>query len=92
MTPETFRLIADGQPKRVTCIATARIAGIMAVKRTHELIPLCHPLAVTKVTVEFEPLAGDRRPRVDHRGPCQRPDRRRDGSVDRRLRRLPDAI
>ena len=36
-------------------LATARIAGIMAAKKTHELIPLCHPLAITKVTVEFEP-------------------------------------
>ena len=57
MTPETFRLVADGTAKKGDVIATARIAGIMAVKRTHELIPLCHPLAVTKVTVEFEPLA-----------------------------------
>ena len=59
MTPETYRLIADGTAKKGDVIATARIAGIMAVKRTHELIPLCHPLAVTKVTVEFEPLPGD---------------------------------
>lgn len=59
MTPETFRLIADGTAKKGDVIATARIAGIMAVKRTHELIPLCHPLAITKVTVEFEPLEND---------------------------------
>lgn len=59
MTPDTFRLIADGTAKKGDVIATARIAGIMAVKRTHELIPLCHPLAITKVTVEFEPLPGD---------------------------------
>lgn len=59
MTPETYRLIADGTAKKGDVIATARIAGIMAVKRTHELIPLCHPLSVTKVTVEFEPLPGD---------------------------------
>ena len=64
MTPETYRLIADGTAKKGDVIATARIAGIMAVKRTHELIPLCHPLAVTKVTVEFEPLPGDRGLRV----------------------------
>ena len=36
-------------------IATARIAGIMAAKKTHELIPLCHPLMITKVTVDFAP-------------------------------------
>ena len=59
MTPETYRLIADGTAKKGDVIATARIAGIMAVKRTHELIPLCHPLSITKVTVEFEPLPDD---------------------------------
>ena len=64
MTPETFRLIADGTAKKGDVIATARIAGIMAVKRTHELIPLCHPLAVTKATVDFEPLEHDRGLRV----------------------------
>ena len=56
MRPETFRLITDGTAKKGDVIATARIAGIMAVKRTHELIPLCHPLSITKVTVEFEAL------------------------------------
>jgi cyclic pyranopterin phosphate synthase len=56
MAPETFRLIADESAPKGDVIATARIAGIMAVKRTHELIPLCHPLAVTKATVDFEPL------------------------------------
>lgn len=59
MTPETYRLVAEGTAKKGDVIATARIAGIMAVKRTHELIPLCHPLAITKVTVEFEPLPDD---------------------------------
>ena len=56
MTPETYRMITEGTAKKGDVIATARIAGIMAVKRTHELIPLCHPLNITKVTIEFEPL------------------------------------
>ena len=56
MAPETFRLIADEAAPKGDVIASARIAGIRAVKRTHELIPLCHPLAVTKATVDFEPL------------------------------------
>lgn len=56
MQPGTFRLITEGTAQKGDVIATARIAGIMAVKRTHELIPLCHPLSITKVTVEFEPL------------------------------------
>jgi cyclic pyranopterin monophosphate synthase len=54
MRPETLALIRDGSAAKGDVLATARIAGIMAAKRTHELIPLCHPLAVTKVSVDFE--------------------------------------
>lgn len=57
MATETLRLIQEGEAKKGDVIATARIAGIMAAKRTHELIPLCHPLALTKVTVDFEQLS-----------------------------------
>ncbi len=57
MAPETLDLIRRGEAKKGDVIATARIAGIMAAKRTHELIPLCHPLALSKVTVDFEDLA-----------------------------------
>jgi len=53
MLPETLALIRDGLAKKGDVIATARIAGIMAAKRTHELIPLCHPLALTKVSVDI---------------------------------------
>ena len=45
---------ATGTAKKGDVLATARIAGIMAAKKTHELIPLCHPLAITKATVDFE--------------------------------------
>ena len=55
MRPETLRLVREGQAKKGDVLATARIAGIMAAKRTHELIPLCHPLALSKVTVDFDP-------------------------------------
>jgi cyclic pyranopterin phosphate synthase len=55
MLPETLRLILEGKAKKGDVIATARIAGIMAAKKTHELIPLCHPLMITKVTVDFLP-------------------------------------
>lgn len=55
MQPETLALIETGTAKKGDVLATARIAGIMAAKKTHELIPLCHPLAITKVTIEFEP-------------------------------------
>ena len=51
---ETFRLIKSGGMKKGDVLGTARIAGIMGAKRTSELIPLCHILNLSKVTVEFE--------------------------------------
>ena len=54
MAPETLALVETGTAKKGDVLATARIAGIMAAKKTHELIPLCHPLVITKATVEFE--------------------------------------
>ncbi|NPA91670.1 MAG: cyclic pyranopterin monophosphate synthase MoaC [Chloroflexi bacterium] len=53
MRPETLAAIRAGDVKKGDVLGTARIAGIMAAKRTHELIPLCHPLLITKVAVEF---------------------------------------
>lgn len=53
MRPATLELIEKGEAHKGDVIGTARIAGIMAAKRTHELIPLCHPLAITKATVDF---------------------------------------
>jgi cyclic pyranopterin monophosphate synthase len=55
MTPATLALIEDGAARKGDVLAAARIAGIMAAKKTHELIPLCHPLAITKASVDFEP-------------------------------------
>ena len=57
MSPETLALIERGDAKKGDALATARLAGIMAAKRTHELIPLCHPLLLTKVTVDLEPTS-----------------------------------
>ena len=54
MAPETLDLVTTGTAKKGDVLATARIAGIMAAKRTHELIPLCHPLPISKVAVDFE--------------------------------------
>jgi cyclic pyranopterin phosphate synthase len=54
MAADTLALATSGTAKKGDVLATARIAGIMAAKRTHELIPLCHPLAITKATVDFE--------------------------------------
>nr|WP_041756724.1 cyclic pyranopterin monophosphate synthase MoaC [Bradyrhizobium sp. ORS 278] len=53
MSPATLDLIVSGNAKKGDVLGTARIAGIMAAKRTSELIPLCHPLALSKVTVDI---------------------------------------
>ncbi|MCF1461047.1 cyclic pyranopterin monophosphate synthase MoaC [Agrobacterium vitis] len=53
MAPETLALIRDGNAKKGDVIGTARLAGIMAAKRTADLIPLCHPLMLTKVSVDI---------------------------------------
>jgi cyclic pyranopterin monophosphate synthase len=55
MTEPTLELVLAGNAKKGDVLGAARIAGIMAAKRTHELIPLCHPLGLTRVTVEIEP-------------------------------------
>lgn len=55
MAPATLELILSGNAPKGDVLTTARIAGIMAAKRTHELIPLCHPLSLSEVTVAFEP-------------------------------------
>ncbi|TPM51308.1 cyclic pyranopterin monophosphate synthase MoaC [Mesorhizobium sp. B2-2-4] len=55
MRPETLKMILAGNAKKGDVLGTARIAGIMAAKKTHELIPLCHPLLLTKVSVDIEP-------------------------------------
>jgi cyclic pyranopterin phosphate synthase len=55
MAPKTLDAILAGDAKKGDVIGTARIAGIMGAKRTHELIPLCHPIGLSKVAVEIEP-------------------------------------
>ncbi len=55
MSPTTLDLIVAGGHKKGDVIGVARIAGIMAAKRTAELIPLCHPLALTRIEIECEP-------------------------------------
>ena len=55
MSDATLELIRFGNAKKGDVLGTARIAGIMAAKRTAELIPLCHPLALSKVTVDIVP-------------------------------------
>ena len=55
MLPETLALCLSGDAKKGDVLGTARLAGIMAAKKTHELIPLCHPLLISKVTVDLTP-------------------------------------
>jgi len=56
MQPETIKLITTSQVKKGDVFATAKIAGIMAAKKTAELIPMCHPLNVSHIDIKFNPL------------------------------------
>jgi cyclic pyranopterin monophosphate synthase len=58
MAAKTLDLVVKGNAKKGDVLGAARIAGIMAAKKTHELIPLCHPLAVSKIEVDIEPDLG----------------------------------
>ncbi|MEM9139425.1 MAG: cyclic pyranopterin monophosphate synthase MoaC [Pseudomonadota bacterium] len=60
MQAETLDIIAKNQAKKGDVLAVAQLAGIMAAKKTADLIPLCHPLALSKVEVILTPLAPDR--------------------------------
>ena len=63
MAPETLERIRSGSAAKGDVLGVARIAGIMAAKRTHELIPLCHPLPLSSVTVDFQ-VGGEEQPSV----------------------------
>lgn len=54
LAPETFRLVCHGGMKKGDVLAVAQVAGIMAAKKNSELIPMCHPLLLTKVDISFE--------------------------------------
>ena len=56
MQPETLRLIIEGNMKKGDVLAVAEVAGVMAAKRTSELIPLCHPLLLTHINVTCKPI------------------------------------
>ena len=53
MQPQTLAIVRAGDAKKGDVLGTARLAGIMAAKRSHELIPLCHPLLITKIAVDL---------------------------------------
>ena len=59
MLPATFDLVQSGTAKKGDVLGIARIAGIQAAKKTSDLIPLCHPLALTRVAIEFEATPAD---------------------------------
>jgi cyclic pyranopterin phosphate synthase len=59
MQPETLRLIEEGSHKKGDVLGVARIAGIMGAKKTAELIPLCHPLALSRVNIDLETRPAD---------------------------------
>ena len=59
MNPETFELIQNQKVKKGNVLETARIAGIMAAKKTAELIPMCHPLNITHIQIDFSPDAAN---------------------------------
>lgn len=54
MLPDTWRMVAEGSHKKGDVLGIARVAGIMAAKRTSDLIPLCHPIGLTRVEVTFD--------------------------------------
>ncbi len=55
MQPETLKLIVEGRAKKGDVLGVARVAAIMAAKKTHEIIPLCHPLMLTSIEIDFQP-------------------------------------
>ncbi|NOH95407.1 cyclic pyranopterin monophosphate synthase MoaC [Vibrio sp. 99-70-13A1] len=65
MLPETLELIMNGSHHKGDVFATARIAGIQAAKKTWDLIPLCHPLLLTKVEVQLEALVDENKVRIE---------------------------
>ena len=63
MQPETFRMIREGQVKKGDVLAVAQVAGIMAAKKTSELIPMCHPIQISLAEMRFSPV--DEENRID---------------------------
>ena len=70
MLPATFALVKDGGHKKGDVLGIARIAAIMASKKAADLIPLCHPIALTRVAVDFELLEADSAVRIEVTAEC----------------------
>ncbi|MEX1036248.1 MAG: cyclic pyranopterin monophosphate synthase MoaC [Sneathiella sp.] len=69
MAPETLKLIQEGKANKGDVLGVARLAGIMAAKKTADLIPLCHPLALSKVSVEF--IIDEENSRIEAQATCK---------------------
>lgn len=65
MAAETLALITEGRARKGDVLAVARLAGIMAAKKTPDIIPLCHPLALSKVSVELTPNLAESRVEIE---------------------------
>ncbi|MBP4046901.1 cyclic pyranopterin monophosphate synthase MoaC [Chromobacterium violaceum] len=70
MLPATFALVKDGGHKKGDVLGIARVAAIMAAKKTWDLIPLCHPIALTRLAVDFELLDGESAVRIAATAEC----------------------
>ncbi|WP_434656266.1 cyclic pyranopterin monophosphate synthase MoaC [Chromobacterium violaceum] len=70
MLPATFALVKDGGHKKGDVLGIARVAAIMAAKKTWDLIPLCHPIALTRLAVEFELLDAESAVRIAATAEC----------------------
>jgi len=91
MGAAAFEALDEGRLAKGDALAVARLAGIQAAKRTSEIVPLCHPLALESVEVDVELERGRREAIVTDR-PDHGQDRRRDGGADRGSRGVPDPL
>ena len=72
MRPETLRLLLAGEIAKGNVLTTAQIAGVMAAKKTHELIPMCHPLLLTGIAVDLTPDEAASAIEISATGTCRR--------------------
>ena len=89
MQDKTLAIVRKGDAKKGDVLGVARVAGIMAAKRTHELIPLCHPLPLSQIEVDAVPDPKLPGIRITRAGQSRKPDRRRNGGADRCVGRVP---
>ena len=82
MQPETLAMIREGRMAKGDVLAVAQVAGIMGAKKTSDIIPMCHPLPLTGVTLDFELDSDHNRVSDQRHRPHRGQNRRRDGSVD----------